>query len=268
MNRQKLKSGRAFRVHPQVRAEFSKHIQPHLKPTVSSDLVWQRDSSLGQPPGLLQFLCAIPPELPAQRVAHAGCLTVQRQPGAARSRGAGGGGGRRRHCLPGVHVAVLTLGLLQPFLSVPSLSPPVPKVGAAAWADRLETGCKDGQRTSCRTAFTPSGCHSDAQQGKHVFLGWVGLWMEKSWCWRRASSDHLIDPNLHFPAQSRGDCFMTLFSEFTSCSYQFVDGANPLVCFRLQSGVFLLPDSLNSDTSSLKHGLNMVGFIGGKTFWT
>lgn len=104
---------------------------------LSSDLVRQGDSSLGQPPGLLQFLCAIPPELPAQRVADAGCLTVQRQPGAARSCGAGGGGGRRRHRLPGIHVPVLAFGLLQPFLSVPSLSPPAPQVDAASWAYKL-----------------------------------------------------------------------------------------------------------------------------------
>lgn len=98
---------------------------------LSSDLVRQRDSSLGQPPGLLQFLRAIPPELPAQRVADSGCLAVQRQPGAARSRRAGGGGGRRRHRLPGIHVAVRALSLLQPFLSVPSLSPPAPQVESA-----------------------------------------------------------------------------------------------------------------------------------------
>lgn len=64
------------------------------------------------------------------------------------------------------------------------------------------------------------------------FLGGGG-WREKSWCWRRASSDYIIDPNLYFPAKSRGKHFMNLFSELTSCSYQFVDGANPLVCFRL-----------------------------------
>lgn len=104
---------------------------------LSSDLVRQGDSSLGQPPGLLQFLRAIPPELPAQRVADASCLTVQRQPGAARGRGAGGGGGRRRHRLPGIHVPLLALGLLQPLLSVPSLSPPAPQVDAASWADKL-----------------------------------------------------------------------------------------------------------------------------------
>lgn len=94
--------------------------------------MWQGDPALGQPSGLLQLLCAIPPELPAQRVAHPGCLTVKRQPGAPRSRGAGGGGGRRCHRLPGFHVAVLALVLLQPFLSASPLSPPAPPVEAAA----------------------------------------------------------------------------------------------------------------------------------------
>lgn len=104
----------------------------------------QRDPSLGQPPGLLQFLRAVPPELPAQRVADARGPAVQRQPGAARVRRAGGGGGRRRHRLPGVHVAVRALGLLQPFLSVPTLSPPAPQVEPARWADTLETVLSKG----------------------------------------------------------------------------------------------------------------------------
>lgn len=92
--------------------------------------MWQGDPSLGQPAGLLQLLRAIPPELPAQRVADPGGLTVQRQPGAARRRRAGGGRGRRRHRLPGVHVALLALVLPQPLLAVSPLPPPAPPVEA------------------------------------------------------------------------------------------------------------------------------------------
>lgn len=67
---------------------------------------------MGQPSGLLQLLRAIPPELPAQRVANSGCPAVQRQPGAPRGGGGAGGGRGRRHRLP---VSLLTLAsLLQP----------------------------------------------------------------------------------------------------------------------------------------------------------
>lgn len=105
---------------------------------LSSDPVWQGDPSLGQPAGLLQLLRAIPPELPAQRVADPGRLTVQRQPGAPRSGRAGGGGGRRRHSLPGVHVALLALVLLQPLLLASSFPPPAATVEAARSAGRLD----------------------------------------------------------------------------------------------------------------------------------
>lgn len=65
----------------------------------------------------------------------------------------------------------------------------------------------------------------------------------------------------------QSECFKNEFSEFTSCAYQFVDGANPnLVCFHLQSDIFLPLDTLNCDTSSLWYDLSMVGFIAGKTF--
>lgn len=107
---------------------------------LSSDPVWQGDPSLGQPPGLLQLLRAIPPELPAQRVADSGCLTVQRQPGAPRGRGAGGGRGRRCHSLPGIHVALLALVLLQPLLLASSFPPPAPPVEAARSAGKLGAG--------------------------------------------------------------------------------------------------------------------------------
>lgn len=90
--------------------------------------MWQGDPSLGQPPGLLQLLRAIPPELPAQRVADPSCLTVQRQPGAPRRRRAGGGRGRRRHSLPGVHVTLLTFLLFQPFLPASPVPPPATPV--------------------------------------------------------------------------------------------------------------------------------------------
>lgn len=136
---------------------------------LASDLVRQRDPPLGQPTGLLQFLRAIPPELPAQRVADAGRLTVQRQPGAARGRGAGGSGGRRRHGLPGVHVAVLALSLPQPFLSVPSLAPPAPQVEGGRRT--LDCGFEDGRVTSRPTAAcSPSDSCSGSQQGKGFFL--------------------------------------------------------------------------------------------------
>lgn len=102
--------------------------------------MWQGDPSLGQPPGLLQLLCAIPPELPAQRVADPGCLTVQRQPGAPRRRRAGGGRGRRRHSLPGVHVTLLTFLLLQPLLPASPFSPPATPVKAARSAGNLGAG--------------------------------------------------------------------------------------------------------------------------------
>lgn len=93
-----------------------------------SDPVRPGDPPLGQPPGLLQLVRALPPELPAQRVAHPGGLTVQRQPGAARQRQrrAGGGGGRRRQRLPGLHVALLALVLLQPVLPASPPPPPLP----------------------------------------------------------------------------------------------------------------------------------------------
>lgn len=124
----------------------------------------QRDSSLGQPPGLLQFLRALPPELPAQRVADARCPPVQRQPGAARSRRARGGRGRGRHRLPGLHVS-----LLQPFLSVPSPSPPAPQVGSTMWADKLETVLLkvDGGTSCLPAACSGSGRCNDSQQGNN-----------------------------------------------------------------------------------------------------
>lgn len=56
----------------------------------------------------------------------------------------------------------------------------------------------------------PSGCRSGSQQGKGlVWLVVVVFWWKgkKSWCWRRASSDHLIDPNLPLPAKKQ-KCFM------------------------------------------------------------
>lgn len=226
---------------------FQTHSGTSQTRRLSSDLVWQRDSSLGQPPGLLQFLCAIPPELPAQRVAHAGCLTVQCQPRAARIRGAGGGGGRRRHGLPGVHVAVLTLSLLQPFFSVPSHSPPAPKVGGAGWADRLETGCKDGGLL----VWLHSPRHPGCPTGETFFWGGGCEWERSLGAEGELPVITLLIQTSLFQPKSREKCFMNLFFEFTSCSYQFVDGANPLVCFRLQSGVFLHPHTLNSDTSSL-----------------
>lgn len=92
-----------------------------------SDPVRPGDPPLGQPPGLLQLLRALPSELPAQRVAHPGGLTVQRQPGAARRRQrrrAGGGGGRRRQRLPGLNVALLAHVLLQPLVA--TSPPPLP----------------------------------------------------------------------------------------------------------------------------------------------
>lgn len=116
---------------------FSPSSTPPWPCLLSSDPVWQGDPSLGQPPGLLQLLRAIPPKLPAQRVADPGCLTVQRQPGAPRRRRAGGGRGRRCHSLPGINVALLTLILLQPFLLASSFPPPAPPVEAARSAGRL-----------------------------------------------------------------------------------------------------------------------------------
>lgn len=105
-----------------------------------SDPVWQGDPSLGQSPGLLQLLRAIPPELPAQRVADPSCLTVQCEPGAPRRR-TGGGRGCRRHSLPGLHVTLLTFFVLQPFLLLASsLAPPAPQVEAARHAGKLEAG--------------------------------------------------------------------------------------------------------------------------------
>lgn len=103
----------------------------HLPFFLSADLVWQRDPSLGQPPGLLQFLRAIPPELPAQRVADTSCLTVQRQPGAPWCGGAGGGRGCCCHSLSGIHVALLTFIFLQPYLFASSFSSPAPPVDAS-----------------------------------------------------------------------------------------------------------------------------------------
>lgn len=82
-----------------------------------SDPVRSGDPPLGEPSGLLQLLRAVPPELPAQRVADPSCLTVQREPGAPRRRRrAGGGRGRRGHRLPRFDVALLAFILLQPLV--------------------------------------------------------------------------------------------------------------------------------------------------------
>lgn len=118
-----------------------------LSSTTSPDPVWQGDPSLGQPPSLLQLLRAIPPELPAQRVADPSCLTVQCQPGAPRRRGAGGGRGRRRFSFPGIHVALLTFLLFQPLIPASPVPPPATPVEAAGSAGNF--GGLDLQRLSC-----------------------------------------------------------------------------------------------------------------------
>lgn len=108
-----------------------------------SDPVWQGDPSLGQPPGLLQLLRAIPPELPAQRVADPSCLTVQCEPGAPRRRRrrTGGGRGRSRHSFPGFHVTVLAFFVLQPVLLLASsFPPPAPQVEAVWPAGKRGAG--------------------------------------------------------------------------------------------------------------------------------
>lgn len=67
------------------------------------DPVWPGDPTLGESTGLLQLMRALPTELPAQGVAHARRLAVQRQPGAPRRAGGGGrchGGPAFLLCLP------------------------------------------------------------------------------------------------------------------------------------------------------------------------
>lgn len=129
--------------------------------------MWQGDPSLGQPAGLLQLLRAIPPELPAQRVADPGRLAVQRQPGAPRRRRAGGGRGRRCHSLTGLHVSLLALILLQPLLPASSFPPPAEAVGSPA-TDRRP------RRTALEQRHWTATC-SEWEHHPVIQSGWGGV---------------------------------------------------------------------------------------------